>query len=356
MDKPLPLHQLRRSIQFLKKLLFRACCVDTLEPDRSPSEYFGLALISSAAKTMRDLYDRSSRRPLCAPNLWLVEDLLDKEIRRSKTHNDYESLLMTPVLRVCPFLVSFKRRLKLFERIVTTNRMDIQGQHNSNPFSMDPGLKPGIPVRIMRGRVLEDGLATLNNLGKNMRQRIVVHYLNEAGAQEAGVDVGGLFKEFWTDLSALAFNPNYALFRVTEGAGNCLYPNPSSGAAHGSEHIKLFEFLGRILGKALYEGITIHPQFAHFFLSFLRGDYNFLHMLPDLSTMDPQLYNNLMFLKTYNGDAEDLSLTFTIAVDDFGGNKEMPLIPNGADVTVNNQNKQRYIGRSWSLMSLLSDR
>ena len=32
-----------------------------------------------------------------------------------------------------------------------------------------------------------------------------------------------------------------------------MYPNPSSKFVHGSEHIVLFEFLGRILGKALYE-------------------------------------------------------------------------------------------------------
>jgi ubiquitin-protein ligase E3 C len=55
-----------------------------------------------------------------------------------------------------------------------------------------------------------------------------------------------------------------------------MYPNPSSGSAHGGDHITLFEFLGRILGKSLYENITIQPQFAHFFLSFLRGDYNYL--------------------------------------------------------------------------------
>jgi ubiquitin-protein ligase E3 C len=97
-------------------------------------------------------------------------------------------------------------------------------------------------------------------------------------------------------------------------------------------------------GKALYEGITIQPRFAHFFLSFLRGDYNFLHMLPDLSTVDPQLYNNLMFLKTYDGDAADLCLSFTITNDDFGGTREIPLIPNGGNVDVTNENKQRYIG------------
>jgi hypothetical protein len=68
-------------------------------------------------------------------------------------------------------------------------------------------------------------------------------------------------------------------------------------------------------------------------------------MLPDLSTMDVQLYNNLMFLKNYEGDAEDLCLTFTIANDDFGSNNQIQLIPNGENVIVTNDNKQRYIGK-----------
>ena len=215
MDKPLPLHQLRRCIQLLKQLLYRACCLDDKNLVRE-SSYFGLALITASSRTMRDLYDRSSRRPLCVPKGWLIEDLLDKELKQCKTASQYEALLALPVLRVCPFLVSFKRRLKLFERIVTLSRIEIQGINDQNPFNSNP-LKPGIPVRIMRTRLLEDGLATMNNLGPNMRQRIVVHYTNEAGMQEIGIDAGGLFKEFWTDLSQLAFDPNYALFRVTEG-------------------------------------------------------------------------------------------------------------------------------------------
>ena len=144
----------------------------------------------------------------------------------------------------------------------------------------------------MRGRVLEDGLIHLNKLGRKLRQRIIVQYLNQAGARETGLDAGGLFKEIWSDLSELSFNPNYALFSQTESG--LMYSNPSSRAAHGFDSIILFEFLGRILGKALYENISIKPQFAHFFLSFLRGDYNFLHMLPDLSTLDQIFYNNAM--------------------------------------------------------------
>ena len=223
LERPIPLHQLRRCIQTLKKLLYRACCLDDTDhvdendsKDILRSNYFGLSLVYASSRTMRDLYDRSSRRPFCVPKLWLVEDLMEKEIRRCKTYDDYVALLSAPVLRVSPFLVSFKRRLKIFERIVTTNRVEIQGENSQNPFHTNP-LKPGIPVRITRGRILEDGLATMNNLGRNMRQRIAVQYHNEAGTRESGIDAGGLFKEFWTDISAIAFNPNYALFRVTEG-------------------------------------------------------------------------------------------------------------------------------------------
>jgi ubiquitin-protein ligase E3 C len=43
----------------------------------------------------------------------------------------------------------------------------------------------------------------MNNLG-SMRQRIAVQYVNEAGTRGQFIDAGGLFKEFWTDLSAVA--------------------------------------------------------------------------------------------------------------------------------------------------------
>lgn len=54
-----------------------------------------------------------------------------------------------------------------------------------------------------------------------------------------------------------------------------------------------------MLGKALFENITIQPQFAHFFLAFMHGRYNFMNLVNDLRTLDEGLYKNLMFLKTY---------------------------------------------------------
>ena len=213
-DKPIPRHQLRRCILLLKDLLYRACFMDIVTGNintNTNSSHLGLSLISASSKTMRDLYDRSSRRPLCLPKRWLIDDLLSQELSKCKTHQDYTSLLQLPVLTICPYFVPFQRRLLLFNHIVTTNRVTIQGSN------INHDLRPGIVVSISRSRILEDGLMSLNSLGRNaLRQRLVISFMNEAGVRETGVDAGGLLKEFWCDLSALAFDPNYALFKTTE--------------------------------------------------------------------------------------------------------------------------------------------
>lgn len=50
-----------------------------------------------------------------------------------------------------------------------------------------------------------------------------------------------------------------------------------------------------------------------------------------------------MFLKLYDGDARDLSLTFTVVNTDLGDRKEIDLIPRGSEIDVTNENKTRYI-------------
>lgn len=199
----------------------------------------------------------------------------------------------------------------------------------------------GTVVRIRRGYELEDGLRNLGRLGERIKERVVVVFVNAAGQDEPGIDMGGLFKEFWTELSRQSFNPEFGLFRLTDT--QMMYPSPLSGAIHGQDHIALFEFLGRILGKALFEGITVQTVFSHFFLGFMRGNYNFLNLFNDLLTLDPELHKNLMFLKNYEGDAADLCLTFTVTEDRMGEQVEVELVPGGARLAVADHNKHRYV-------------
>ena len=99
--------------------------------------------------------------------------------------------------------------------------------------------------------------------------------------------------------------------------------------------------MGRIIGKALYEGVLIDVAFADFFLAKWIGRQSFLDDLPSL---DPELYQGLLFLKGYPGDVEkDLMLSFTINDLEFGESKTIDLLPNGSMISVTNENRIQYI-------------
>jgi ubiquitin-protein ligase E3 C len=140
-----------------------------------------------------------------------------------------------------------------------------------------------------------------------LKGRVSITFVDHYGMQEAGIDGGGVFKEFLTSIVRQAFDTNYGLFMNT--SDQLLYPNPHSYAKQSTQ-LMHYEFLGRILGKALYEGILIDVAFAGFFLSKCLGQVNYLDDLPSL---DPELYRGLMNLKNFDGNFEDLSLDFTVS-------------------------------------------
>lgn len=75
----------------------------------------------------------------------------------------------------------------------------------------------------------------------------------------------------------------------------------------GPNHLSFFRFLGRILGKAVFDGITVDPQFALFFIKKLISKSNSLN---DLKSLDFELYKHLNFLREYADDIGDLELYF----------------------------------------------
>ena len=55
-----------------------------------------------------------------------------------------------------------------------------------------------------------------NASGSGLKGRIQVTFLNQHGVEEAGIDGGGVFKEYMDLLTKRAFDPQYALFMATE--------------------------------------------------------------------------------------------------------------------------------------------
>ncbi len=301
-------------------------------------QYFAARGMSAV---MADLHSMWARKAFSASSLWTVEEACDSRDVRAALVEEFwvKNTLANSLLYHVPGAISFHERMKLFRKVVDRERLEIQGDPNPNSGAR----RPSIVFQVRRNMLLEDGMKAMEKItGANIKMRIQIQYINEYGEAEAGIDIGGLFKDFVTDLSDRIFDPNYGLFCMT--AQNYLYPNPAASQLYDEhELVNLFSFLGRVLGKALYENITLQPQFAHFFLAFMHGRYNFQHMLSDLVTLDPELHKNLLFLKSYDGDVQDLCLTFSVSDTSLGGAAEVPLFPGGEHVEVTASNRHQYI-------------
>jgi ubiquitin-protein ligase E3 C len=73
-------------------------------------------------------------------------------------------------------------------------------------------------------------------------------------------------------LSKEAFDTDRGLWLATKEQE--LYPNPHSYARDQAQ-LNWYGFIGRVLGKALYEGILVDVRFAGFFLSKWLGKQSY---------------------------------------------------------------------------------
>jgi hypothetical protein len=90
---------------------------------------------------------------------------------------------------------------------------------------------------------------------------------------------------------------------------------PSVHSSVQGNHLPMFEFCGRILAHAILEGVLVDLSFAPFFLRHIMRQPN---TIDSLQTLDPLLYKNLIFVRDYEGDVDDLALTFSVEVEHFG--------------------------------------
>ncbi|XP_075683517.1 ubiquitin-protein ligase E3C isoform X2 [Rhinoderma darwinii] len=236
------------------------------------------------------------------------------------------------ILTELPFVVPFEERVKIFQRLIYADKQEVQGD---GPF-LD-----GINVTIRRNYIYEDAYDKLSPENEpDLKKRIRVHLLNTHGLDEAGIDGGGIFREFLNELLKSGFNPNQGFFKTTnEGL---LYPNPAAQTLVGDSFARHYYFLGRMLGKALYENMLVELPFASFFLSKLLGtsaDVDIHH----LASLDPEMYKNLLFLKSYEGDVEELGLNFTVVNNDLGEAQVVELKFGGKDIPVTSANRIAYI-------------
>ncbi|XVF62396.1 hypothetical protein PTKIN_Ptkin09bG0004200 [Pterospermum kingtungense] len=336
-EKPLSLKDVRCLIVILRQALWQLLWVN---PSAHPSS--GKSISSSSAHKGHPVEAIQNRVGVVASEL--LSQLQDWNNRRQFTPssdfhadgvNDYfisqavmEGTKAHDILKQAPFLIPFTSRVKIFTSQLASVRQR-QGAH---------GVFTRNRFRIRRDHILEDAYNQMSTLSEeDLRGLIRVTFVNEFGVEEAGIDGGGIFKDFMENITRAAFDVQYGLFKET--ADHLLYPNPGSGMIH-EQHLQFFHFLGTLLAKAMFEGILVDIPFATFFLSKLKQKYNYLNDLPSL---DPELYRHLIFLKHYKGDISGLELYFVIVNNEYGEQTEEELLPGGKDMRVTNENVITFI-------------
>jgi ubiquitin-protein ligase E3 C len=222
-------------------------------------------------------------------------------------------------------------------------------------------------AKIRRDHEFDDAFEQFYPLGQGLKEPIQITFVDQFDEPEAGIDGGGVTKEFLTSVTSRAFMPTDDIDMFIENDQHLLYPNPTAveefkeAGYRVPDLLQRYEFLGRIIGKCMYEGILVDVNFAPFFLRkwALTGgtgsapnETSYRPTLNDLRDLDEGLYQGLHKLKTYNGDVEDFSLNFTvtdtITVDHTTDPKKTKAVtkelrPGGSNISVTNQNRLVYI-------------
>lgn len=303
------------------------------------------------------------------------------------------------ILRNLPFFIPFETRVRIFREFILRDQRRRRGgyvdpeswrQSIAQAADMDSettglGILRRHHADIQRQHIFTSAFEQFYKLGDGLKEPIQITFIDQFGAEEAGIDGGGVTKEFLISITNETFDPlnEEQLFVANEQ--NLLYPNPGKLDSHMfllrvagmedktqemktavEELLARYRFLGRIIGKCLYEGFLIDVGFASYFLLrwALTGgttqaakESGYRATIDDLRDLDEDLYQGILKLKHYDGDVEaDFGLNFTV-VDTFQipaptpsdphhmETKSIirPLKPGGADIPVTNGNRPEYI-------------
>ncbi|KAL8769302.1 MAG: hypothetical protein Q9209_004684 [Squamulea sp. 1 TL-2023] len=301
---------------------------------------------------------------------------------------------VTPRLEIMqnmPFFIPFSTRVQAFRQFVLLDQ--IRRRKTADPdlwrfslMSSDPLHMGRYRAKVHRESIFDDAFDQYYSLGEGFKEPIQIAFVDKFDTVEEGIDGGGVTKEFLTSVTSEAFNSMNGLDMFVENDHHLLYPNPTAlderkellrqaGEPEGSQYwnestrdlLRRFEFMGRIIGKCLYEGILVDIHFAPFFLLkwALTGGQNFASRessyrgnINDLRDLDEALYQGLLQLKNYPGEVENMGLTFEVTDTLFPSDRpssyhpsQAPiprtreLIPGGSNTPVTNKNRLVYITR-----------
>ncbi|MCJ1309078.1 hypothetical protein MMC25_002733 [Agyrium rufum] len=222
-----------------------------------------------------------------------------------------------------PKVLEFDNKRNYFTRRLHTRSPDVQRQP-----------QPPLQLSVRRDQVLLDSFKSLHYKSADEMKygKLGIRFHGEEG-----VDAGGVTREWFQVMSRQMFDPNYALFVPVASDRTTFHPNRLSHV--NPEHLTFFNFIGRVIGKALYEGRALDCHFSRAVYKRILGKPV---SIKDMETLDLDYYKSLLWM--LENDIQDIiTETFSIEIEAFGETQIVDLVENGRNIAVSDDNKQEYV-------------
>ncbi|KAJ1457406.1 hypothetical protein M885DRAFT_582335 [Pelagophyceae sp. CCMP2097] len=203
-----------------------------------------------------------------------------------------------------------------------------------------------LTMEVRRAHVVADSLRRFEGVSLD---RLRGSALRARFRGEAGVDAGGIAREWFHVVASEMFSVEFGLFECRREAGHAQNVNPASGAAafeafrrrgrtRTISQARYFRFAGRFVAKAIRERVALPLTLA---LPLLKHVLSVPLSFSDLEYVDAESFQSYAWLRD-NAGAEALSLDFTVQTSD-GTGKVLELLPGGAGIAVTDDNKAHYL-------------
>ena len=144
-------------------------------------------------------------------------------------------------------------------------------------------------------------------------------------------------REWFSVLTRAMFNPDYALFKTSASDRITYQPNRLSSV--NPDHLQFFRFVGRVIGKAIYDNRLLDAYFTRSFYKHMLGQSPDFR---DLEAIDPEFHKSLSWTLEHDITGV-LDWTFSVETDEFGQHRDIDLIDNGHAIPVTEANKRDYV-------------
>uniref|UniRef100_A0A670ZJ07 Probable E3 ubiquitin-protein ligase HECTD2 n=1 Tax=Pseudonaja textilis TaxID=8673 RepID=A0A670ZJ07_PSETE len=199
-------------------------------------------------------------------------------------------------------------------------------------------------VKVRRMHLVSDSLDELTRKRADLKKKLKVTFVGEAG-----LDMGGLTKEWFLLLIRQIFQPDYGMFTYHKDS-QCHW-----FSSLNCDNYSEFRLVGALMGLAVYNSITLDirfplccykkllsPPIVPCDLNTPVGIGNVT--IDDLCRVMPELAHGLNELLSYEGNVEeDFYSTFQVFQEEFGVIKCYDLKPGGDKIPVTNENRKEYV-------------